>query len=90
MVTAQGVREKTTDGQSQCKQQHNLIQAEEKHLNTVMAGVFTGNLSILSPWEETIAGRISSKVATKDQSIGRGILLGSISDVFTEEGDINS
>lgn len=90
MVTAQGVREKTIDGQSQCKQQHCLIQAEEKHLGTVMADVFTGNISFLSPWEEKIAARISLKVATKDQSIGRGILLGSISDVFTEEVDINS
>lgn len=40
MVAAPGVREKTIEGQSQCKQQHNLIQAEEKHLSTVMACIF--------------------------------------------------
>lgn len=27
-----------------------------------------------SPWEQTIAARISLKVATKDRSIGRGIV----------------
>lgn len=40
MVAAPGVREKTIDAQSPCKQQHNLIQAEEKHLSTVMAAIF--------------------------------------------------
>lgn len=89
LVTAQGVREKTIGGQSQCKKQHNLIQAEKKHLSTVMAGVLTGHLSFLSPWEQTIAARISLKVATKDKSIGRAILLGNISDVFTGGIGIN-
>lgn len=68
MGAAQGVREKTIDGQSQCKQHHNLIQAEEKHLSSVMAGIFTGNLCFLSPWEETIAARIFLKVATKTRA----------------------
>lgn len=67
------------------KEQHVLIQAEEKHISTVMAGIFPGHLSFLSPWEQTIAARISLKVATKDKSIGRGILLGNISDVFIKE-----
>lgn len=75
LATAHGIREKTIGGQSQCKQQQNLIQAEEKHLSTVVAGILTGHLSFLSPREQTIATRISLKVATKAKSIGRAILV---------------
>ena len=57
-------------------------QRRNSQISTVMAGISTGHLNCLSPWEQRIAARIFIQLPTKSKRIDRSLLFRNISCLY--------